>query len=233
MLQQTQVSRVIPKYRQFLRQFPTIRALARASMGEVLKAWHGLGYNRRAAHLKRLAEIVVAEHGGKIPSDLGALCALPGVGAATAGAVAAFAFNKPVAFLETNIRRVFLHHCFPRRRRVSDVEVLSKIAAVLPRRNIREWYYALMDYGAGALREIENPNRRSAEYARQSAFAGSNRELRGRALAALVSVGSASAGELLRRAEIRAPLPRFRSVLKALAAEGLVRKVGRRFALPA
>lgn len=194
--------------------------------------WQGLGYNRRAVHLKRLAEIVVAEHDGKIPSDPEELRTLPGIGAGTAGAVAVFAFNKRVAFLETNIRRVFLHHFFPRRCQVSDARVLSKIASVLPRRNIREWYYALMDYGAGALREIENPNRRSAQYTRQSAFAGSNRELRGRALAAVIAAGGGSAGELLRHADIRVPLPRFRAVLEELVVEELVRKVNRRFALP-
>lgn len=232
MLQQTQVSRVIRKYRQFIRRFPTVRALARAPIGEVLTAWHGLGYNRRAAHVKRLAEIVVADYDGKIPSDPRALRALPGIGAGTAGAVAVFAFNKPVAFLETNIRRVFLHHFFPRRRQVSDARVLSKIAATLPSRNIREWYWALMDYGAGALREIENPNRRSAQYARQAAFEGSNRQLRGRALGALVTSGGGSAGELLRRARIHAPLARLRAALEELAAEGLARKVGQQFALP-
>ncbi|MBI4385602.1 A/G-specific adenine glycosylase, partial [Candidatus Parcubacteria bacterium] len=88
------------------------------------------------------------------------------------------------------------------------------------------------DYGAGALREIENPNRRGAHYARQPAFKGSNRQLRGRALAAHVAAGSGSAGELLRRAGIRVPLPRLHAILEALAAEGLARKVGRRFALP-
>ncbi|MBI2625725.1 A/G-specific adenine glycosylase, partial [Candidatus Parcubacteria bacterium] len=113
MLQQTQAGRVIPAYRAFTSAFPTVRALARAPLARVLRVWQGLGYNRRALHLKRLAETVIREHGGRLPADPSLLRKLPGVGPATAGAVAVFAFNARAAFLETNIRRVYLHFFFP------------------------------------------------------------------------------------------------------------------------
>ena len=113
MLQQTQVERVIPKYRAFLKQFPNFGALDRASLTEVLKAWQGLGYNRRALMLKKLAARIVEDYEGRLPADPKLLDELPGIGKGTAGAIAAFAFNIPVPFIETNIRRVYLHFFFP------------------------------------------------------------------------------------------------------------------------
>ena len=187
MLQQTQVSRVIPKYREFLAAFPTIQALHRAPLSSVLRVWQGMGYNRRALYLKRLADIVVRSCKGSIPSDPEALTKLPAVGKATAGAIAAFAFGKRVAFLETNIRRVYLDRFFKHRRRVRDADILATIKETLPRRGIRAWYYALMDYGALAFGRIRNPNRRSAHYARPKPFKGSRRELRGTILRVVVS----------------------------------------------
>ena len=186
MLQQTQVSRVIPKYREFLKAFPTLSTLDRAPLASVLTTWQGMGYNRRAVYLKRLARMVTVEYGGRIPSDPDTLKRLPGIGPGTAGAIAAFAFNRRIAFIETNIRRVFIHHFFKRRGRINDAEILEKIRQTLPRRNIREWYYALMDYGASAFRGRPNPNRRSVHHVRQVPFTGSRRELRGRILAAVI-----------------------------------------------
>ncbi|MBI4132642.1 MAG: A/G-specific adenine glycosylase [Candidatus Sungbacteria bacterium] len=204
MLQQTQVGRVLPKYRSFLRLFPTIEALARAPLSRVLGAWQGLGYNRRALYLKRLAGIVVRDYNGRIPSDPELLRRLPGIGPGTAGAISAFAFGKRVAFLETNIRRVFLYAFFRNRRRVQDAEVLAKIKQTLPQRSIREWYYALMDYGALALKHAPNPNHRSAAYAKQPPFQGSRRELRGQILSAVVDAGRIKK-ERLRRMLQRQP----------------------------
>lgn len=110
MLQQTQVDRVVPKYREFLRAFPTLGALARAPLSQVLFHWQGLGYNRRAKFLHETAKVVVRDFGGTLPSDPQALEKLPGIGPYTARAVAAFAFNQPVVFIETNIRTVYLRH---------------------------------------------------------------------------------------------------------------------------
>ncbi|NJK80475.1 MAG: A/G-specific adenine glycosylase [Chloroflexaceae bacterium] len=106
MLQQTQVDRVIPKYHAFLEAFPTLEALAAAPVADVIRQWSGLGYNRRAVNLQRTARAVLAEHGGTFPQQVEALRKLPGIGPYTAGAVACFAFEQDVAFLDTNIRRV-------------------------------------------------------------------------------------------------------------------------------
>lgn len=112
MLQQTQVDRVLPKYREFLRAFPTIGSLAKAPLSQVLFHWQGLGYNRRAKFLHEAAKVVVKEYGGKLPTEPELLQKLPGIGPYTARAVAAFAFNQPVVFIETNIRTVYFHHHF-------------------------------------------------------------------------------------------------------------------------
>lgn len=182
MLQQTQVERVIPFYKKFVKLFPDFYSLARASDRSVLLAWQGLGYNRRALYLKRAAKVVVKEHGGKLPKNYSALVKLPGVGKGTAGALLAFAFNTPVVFIETNIRRAFLHHFFTKRRGVSDKELFPLIESALLARDPRRWYSALMDYGTMLLETFENANRESAHYTRQSKFEGSKRELRGKIL---------------------------------------------------
>lgn len=106
MLQQTQADRVVPKYHEFLERFPTIHALADAPASEVIRAWAGLGYNRRALNLQRACRAVVDEHGGVMPSDPALLERLPGIGPYTAGAVACFAYERDVGFVDTNIRRV-------------------------------------------------------------------------------------------------------------------------------
>lgn len=106
MAQQTGVDRVVPKYHAFLARFPDPAACAAAPVAEVVRLWAGLGYNRRALNLHRCAEVVVARHGGALPDDLAALLALPGVGPYTARAVLAFAFEHPVGVVDTNVGRV-------------------------------------------------------------------------------------------------------------------------------
>ncbi len=106
MLQQTQVARVLEFYPRFLRRYPSLRALARARPSQVRESWEGLGYYRRAANLHRLARQVAREHAGTLPSDPAALERLPGIGPYTAGAVAAFAYEQPVAAVDTNVGRV-------------------------------------------------------------------------------------------------------------------------------
>jgi A/G-specific adenine glycosylase len=202
MLQQTQVARVTSFYEKFIKEFPDLKTLARIKTSAVLRAWQGLGYNRRALALQKLAKEVVEKHDGKLPRGREALESLPGIGPYTAGAIRTFAFNEPEIFIETNIRRVFIHFFFPpgktgksREKKVTDTELQRYIKSTLDRKNPREWYWALMDYGA-MLGELtrkgargnktsktgENPNRRSSHYTRQSKFAGSNREIRGKIL---------------------------------------------------
>ncbi len=186
MLQQTQVARVLEKYPEFLKAFPNVEALAKAPLSQVLKVWQGMGYNRRALALKRMAEKIITEHRGKIPRGRAELESLPGVGAYTAGAVRAFAFNEPEIFIETNIRRIFIHHFFKDKEGISDKEILSLVEATLDTRNPREWYYALMDFGSHLPKVTRtNSNTQSKHYAKQSTFKGSRRELRGKVLRAL------------------------------------------------
>lgn len=186
MLQQTQVARVLDKYREFLKRFPTVAALAKAPLGDVLRAWSGLGYNRRAKMLHECAKAVVHDHKGKFPQDEAALRALAGVGPYTAAAICTFAFNHASPHLiETNIRTAYLFHFFPGRERVSDKELLPIVEATLDYNNARAWGNALMDYGAFLKQEYGNHNARSAHYTKQSTFKGSNRELRGAILRAL------------------------------------------------
>jgi A/G-specific adenine glycosylase len=179
MLQQTQVERVAGKYERFTGLFPDFESLAAAELRHVLGAWQGLGYNRRAVALKRTALRVVTDFAGKLPECLETLRTLPGIGPATAGALMAFAFNKPAVFIETNIRRVFIHSFFAEAGQVKDQDILPLVQATLDADQPRIWYYALMDYGAMLKSTEENPNRKSAHYNRQSRFQGSDRQIRG------------------------------------------------------
>lgn len=187
MLQQTQVSRVVPKFLDFVAQWPDWGHLARARQSEVLRAWKGLGYNRRALWIYEAAGRVMTECGGSLPRTREELVAFRGIGPNTAGAILAYAFEEPVVFIETNIRRVFLHHFFPHDEAVSDDALLPIVEAALDTDHPREWYWALMDYGSFLATQLPNPNRRSKHYARQSAFEGSHRQLRGYILECLLA----------------------------------------------
>lgn len=186
MLQQTQVDRVIPFYRAFLKRFPTVRSLASAPLSDVLKAWQGLGYNRRAKMLHEAARSIVATCGGKIPRDIVVLEKLPGIGPYTARAVAAFAYDKDVVFIETNLRTAAIHHFFSDQEKVTDNEILVILEKALPKGRARAWYAALMDYGAHLKRSGVRVNARSAAYMKQKVFKGSDREARGAILRALI-----------------------------------------------
>jgi len=219
MLQQTQVLRVIPKYEAFLKQFPTVQLLAEAPLSAVLRTWNGLGYNRRAKFLHQAAQRIVIEHSGKLPMSTHELVKLPGIGSNTAGAVLAYAFNIPAVFLETNIRTVYIHHFFPDQTDIPDKEILRVAQVHLDSQYPRQWYWALMDYGAHLKRTVGNLNRSSQSYAKQSKFEGSKRQLRGKALQLL---GERSYDE----AELQDILAddRAASVVGDLLCEGLIQK---------
>lgn len=209
------------KYGEFLRAFPTVRSLARAPLARVIRAWQGLGYNRRALYLKRAAETIVEKHGGRIPRSETELRELPGVGPYTAAAVSLFAYNTPTVFIETNIRSAFIRHFFHARKRVKDSEILPLMNDALPRRNPREWGQALMDYGAHVKRVCGNPGKRSAHHIRQPPFRGSNREIRG-GIIRLLAEKKMRERELARR--LSADGGRARENLLRLTKEGLIRK---------
>jgi A/G-specific adenine glycosylase len=196
MLQQTQTERVIPYWERWMDLWPGPGALAAAPMKEVLREWSGLGYNRRCYFLKNSAAMLVRNHGGLVPDNTKDLLTLPGVGPYIAGAIVCFAYNQPAVFIETNIRSAVLHLFFPDHDDVKDAALAPILEAALDRENPREWYYALMDYGAALKKLVANPNRRSAHYVRQSPFEGSFRQARGKVLRTLVSMGPSNAGEI-------------------------------------
>jgi A/G-specific adenine glycosylase len=229
MLQQTQTSRVEQKYETFLEKFPNFRALAESSLGEVLELWQGLGYNRRARMLRETAQGVYREHEGELPDSYDELIELPGIGPATASAVLAFAFDEPIAFLETNIRRVYLFFFFPGQEDVRDTELLAVARRALDHEEPRRWHYALMDYGAALAERVENPNRRSARYRKQAPFEGSNRQIRGAILRALLSEGGLTEPELVRALD--RPRDRVRRSLDELLEERMVREDEERYVI--
>lgn len=226
MLQQTQVERVIPKYRAFIRRFPTCRSLSEAPLSDVLILWQGLGYNRRAKMLHHAARECVVLHGGRVPRNLESLLALSGVGSYTASAVRVFAYNEPDRMIETNIRSAYLHHFFSGKSNVPDALVLKNISVpqgVEP----RVWYAALMDYGSHLKKAHPNPSRRSATYSRQSAFKGSTREVRG-ALLKRIALGRVEERELC---SLPFPKDRVLTQLEALLHESLISRRGKWFTL--
>lgn len=220
MLQQTQVERVGPKYHAFLDRFPSVSSLADASLQSVLEVWQGLGYNRRARNLRDAARGIVERFGGSVPDEPALLETLPGIGPYTAGAIAAFAFNRPAVFLETNIRRVFLQVFFPGQESVRDRMILPLVGATLDHNDVRTWYQALMDYGAHLKTVMGNANRRSAHYFRQSPLVGSVREVRGRIVRLLTADGPVPMADLERRT---APDDeRFVPAIEGLRKDGMI-----------
>ena len=235
MLQQTQVSRVLGRWEQWLEAFPTAQSLATAPVTPVLELWQGMGYNRRALNLKRSAEEVVARFGGHVPQGREELLSLPGVGPATAAGVRAFAFCQPGVYLETNVRTVFLHELYQGRDKVRDKELEPLVAVTCPEAGpqVRSWYYALLDYGAHLKRTQPNPSRRSAQHTRQSAFEGSHRQKRAYLLRRVLEA-PASTGQLaddLSQAERSAGRPalsagQVAAIMEELAGEGFVEQAG-------
>jgi A/G-specific adenine glycosylase len=226
MLQQTQVVRVIPKYHEFLRRFPSIQMLADAELGEVLRTWSGLGYNRRAKFLHEAAKCIASEYNGNFPKEISQLVKLPGIGVNTAGAIVAYAFNQPVAFLETNTRTVYIYHFFRDQMDVTDKEILDLVAQTLDQENPREWYWALMDYGSYLKQTAGNLNKLSKHYSKQSKFEGSQRQTRGHVLR-LLGLRALTYEQLAE--EITDP--RLEMIVNDLLREGLITQRGQRLAL--
>lgn len=213
MLQQTQVARVETRWQEWLDRFPTVGDLAAAPVSDVLAAWQGMGYNRRALSLKKAAETIAQEYDGAFPRSVKELVTLPGIGPATAQGIRSFAFDLPGVYLETNVRTVVLHHLFPDASEVSDKELTPIVEATCPaavftdeadeatvrlqlagrfadpqdaQDTPRAWYYAMLDYGAYLKKTVPNPSRRAKAYTRQSKFEGSRRQKRAEAVRMLL-----------------------------------------------
>jgi A/G-specific adenine glycosylase len=145
MLQQTQVSRVLQKYPEFLRRFPNFSSLAHARTGDVIRAWAGMGYNNRAVRLQQIAKKILHDNNGRLPADIHILQKLPGIGRYTAHAVACFSFGQHTAVVDTNVRRI-LTRLFPKQARSLDEWELAEL--ILPPKKAYEWNQALMELGS-------------------------------------------------------------------------------------
>jgi A/G-specific adenine glycosylase len=222
------VDRVILKYQQFIETFPDVQSLAGASLKKVLSAWQGLGYNRRAKSLKEAAQMILDDFGGRVPRTIDGLVQLPGIGKATASSITVFSFNIPTVFIETNVRTVFIHFFFKNKEQIDDAEIIPLVEKTLDRRNPRKWYNALMDYGVMLKKIVENPSRRSAHYQKQSAFQGSDRQVRG-AVLRILSEGDTTAAVLQKNLSVEPE--RLKGILGQLQKDGLICKKGRRYGI--
>jgi A/G-specific adenine glycosylase len=244
MAQQTQLARVVPAFARFMGSFPTPESCATATLGDVLIAWEGMGYNRRARNLHRAAAVVVAEHGGRVPDDLDALLALPGVGPYTARAVLAFAFERDIGVVDTNAGRVLARAVTGTSLRPAAAQAL--VDAMVPRGRGWSFGQALLDLGATVCTSRAPacrgcPVRRRCAWARdghpdpdpargsagvsvaQPAFAGSDRQGRGRLVAAL-RTGPVAPTQVADAAGWPDDRPRAERVADGLVAEGLAER---------
>lgn len=220
MLQQTQTDRVVPKYLEWLDRFPTLKSLAEAPFQAVLERWIGLGYNRRARYLQEACKMIAQEYEGEFPHEANELERLPGIGKYTSAAVSTFAFGIPNAFIETNIRAVFLFFFFKDEIDVHDSDIMVAVDAAMDRADPRAWYYALMDYGASLKKTVVNPNRKSRHYTKQSRFSGSLREARGAIIRHLGKRGDAELRSIAATEGL--PVERIAEAAQSLVSEGMV-----------
>ena len=205
MLQQTQTARVVHKFEQWMNVFPDMHSLASASTHQVLSVWQGLGYNRRGVALHLIVQQIMNDFGGILPDSPEILQRFSGIGPNTAGSICAFAFNLPVVFIETNIRTIFLHEFFYGEKNISDKQLLPLIAQTLDKKNPREWYYALMDYGVFLKKEYLANNKSSKHYVKQSKFIGSKRQIRGAIIRALTKNEKITEDELVELIQFELP----------------------------
>lgn len=221
MLQQTQTNRVTSKFDPFITAFPGFDELAAAPFSEVLRFWKGLGYNRRAKYLHDSAGLVVSDFAGSLPDDPEVLVRFPGIGKATAASICVFAFDRPYAFIETNIRTVFIHFFFQGHIQVADRDIMALVEKSVDSDNPRTWFYALMDFGVMLKKQVGNLSRRSRHYHKQSPFAGSDRQLRGKILQLLLDHKSIA---IIRLPELLGqPVQRLQPLVNALCSEGLLK----------
>lgn len=241
MLQQTQVDRVIPRFVMFMERWPSPTAMAAASQADVVRAWSGLGYNRRAKHLWETARMICESYGGVVPDSVEALSGCPGIGRYTAAAIVAFAFDRDVHLWDTNIRRIFLRVVYGgefSRVPISDAELGRIVVQMHAEGRSRDWYGALMDFGSAVCTGTDPsckgcPLRRSCIAAPsflrgesptqrlvrpQKRFVGSHRQLRGNVIKLLAASDlPMSTGSLAKR--IGEPCM---AVVRELELEGLV-----------
>ena len=209
MLQQTQVSRVIPLYENFIKQFPTLQNLAKADKRPLLQAWQGLGYNSRALRLQKLAQQVTT-----IPKTRSELLELPGIGPYTSTSILAFAFNAPVPVVDTNIRRILIHELnLPEDLSQEALEFVA--AQCIPENRSAEWHNALMDYGSQILTAKATGIKPLSQ---QSKFQGSTRQVRGQIIRELTQKQHVHKETIQKQY----PHPEFNAILQKLKHEGII-----------
>jgi A/G-specific adenine glycosylase len=217
MSQQTQISRVVPKYEAWLEKFPTIEALAAAKISEVLAAWSGLGYNRRALFLKKAAEVIVQTYDGKFPQDEKSLRSLPGIGEYTARALLCFAFDQQIAVVDTNVRKVILVEFPDALDTIKDIQLIAE--QLLPHGKAYEWNQALMDYSSAILKQEKIP------IPKQSKFHGSHRYYRGQILKNLLqkkTIAVKEMGGLIKKEYTNSDEKWLQKLIEELRAEGFI-----------
>ena len=220
MLQQTQVSRVLSKFESWMKKFPSIEALAHASRKEVLILWQGLGYTRRAKFLHEAAQSILKNG---VPKTVQELEDLPGIGHYTARAIATFAWNESHAFVETNIRTVYINLFFKNKESVVDGDILSLVEQTIDQNIPREWMYALMDYGSYLKSQGKAHNGRAKSFIRQSKFKGSVREVRGAIIKFLTEKEALTSSDK-KEFEKRFDVERMAQALNGLFKDNLIQK---------
>ena len=217
MSQQTQISRVIPKFTAWIEAFPTVQSLAEASVADVLAHWSGLGYNRRALNLKKEAEKIVREYDGTFPQKEKDLLDLPGIGQYTARAVLCFAFNKQVAVVDTNVRKVIITQLGQDENDKKAIEALAQ--QLLPKQQAYDWNQALMDYASHVLK------REKITIPKQSKFIGSHRYYRGQILKQLLlhkQISVSDIGQKIKKDYTPTEEQWLTSLVKELVDEGFI-----------
>ncbi len=260
MLQQTQVERVIAKYQEFIRLFPTVHSLAKATPADVIRAWAGLGYNRRALYLQRTAESVVRVYGGVFPQNIETLKTLPGIGDYTARAILSFAFEEPVPMMDTNHRRFYqrvffgIHKKDDRTLLRKAVRVIEKLGSSRIARGdaVYHWNQALMDFGSAVCRTTrpecrECPIKKYCkaypkiliskksgvrfEKQKTTPFRETDRYVRGRIIDTLRTHDAVLIPRLAKDFPHVSP-ERFATILQKLITDGLIVQKGRSILLP-
>lgn len=228
MLQQTQTHRVAEKFIEFIEKFPDFKSLSQASVEELLSIWQGLGYNRRAIALKKIAERIMMEFNGDVPKDLELLTSLPQIGHNTASSILSFAYNIPTYFIETNIRRVYIYFFFSGKSQIDDKDIMEIVKHTIDKENPRDWYYALMDFGVMLKKTHPELNKRSAHYRKQSKFDGSTRQVRGKILKLLLKK-PLSSNEIIDK--IHFDQKKILKILNTLKKEGFIQEEHNNFTI--
>jgi len=219
MLQQTQVSRVVPKFNEFLEAFPTLESLATAETKHLLQVWSGMGYNRRAIWLKEAAKQIVER--GEFPQTTRDLEKLKGIGPYTSRSILIFAFNQDLAAVDTNIRRVLIASGFAEEG-MPDKELQIIADTVLLNGRARDWHNALMDYGAQVLTSSSTG---ISPTSKQTCYEGSSRQVRGAVIRALTEADELGIGDLMRMLDSNLEESELKSIMSQLVGDGLVELV--------